>query len=515
MVKFFALVFGLASVMSAGAVPAGAAAAAAAPPHASTSEGELQGVERDGVVAYLGVPYAAPPVGDLRWQPPQPPAPWQGVRDASHFGNDCMQARRAGSGEASQPVSEDCLYLNVRAPAHHGRRALPVMLWVHGGGYALGSGSQALYDGAKLARRGVVVVTINYRLGRFGFFAHPALARENSGPIGNYGLLDQIAALRWMKANAAAFGGDPRNVTLFGQSAGGSSVSYLMVSPLARGAFDKAIIESGIFRGPGTTLEQAEAQGEAAARSWGLDHPDAAALRRVPASEVLGNGPPLAIRAGPMIDGRVVPQDVIAAFAAGHVAHVPLIIGSNNYEAGFFAGMARGLKERYAAEWPRIEALFDGYGTHATSQIEAQLATDQMITGPTWEVAEAAARHGVPTYLYYFTYVRPSDRGKVPGASHIDEVYALFDHMGQREQHTGPDTQRVVDAVESRWVRFARTGRPSAPDAPWPALEPGSFHVLEFTNTGEVVRGDFARERLALADALAATARAPSRPRQP
>jgi para-nitrobenzyl esterase len=283
-----------------------------------------------------------------------------------------------------------------------------------------------------------------------------------------------------------------------------------MVSPLARGSFDKAIIESGVFRAPPTTLEQAEAQGEEAARSWGLDHPDEAALRAVPAIKVLGSGPPLAIRTGPMIDGHVVPEDVIAAFEAGKIAHVPLIIGSNNYEAGFFAGMARGLKERYAAEWPRIEAAFDGYGTHETSNIEAQLATDMMITGPTWQVAKAAAQHGVPTYLYYFTYVRPSDRGKVPGASHIDEVYALFDHMGQVEHHTGPDTQRVVDAVQSRWVRFAKSGRPSGPDAPWPALKPGSFKVLEFTNNGEVVRGDFAAKRLALADSLAATAPAPA-----
>ncbi|MGH8217618.1 MAG: carboxylesterase/lipase family protein [Steroidobacteraceae bacterium] len=494
--------------------PTAAAAAEAAAHPVSTSEGELKGVVRDGVVAYLGVPYAAPPVGDLRWQAPQPPSPWPGVRVADHFGNDCMQARRPGPAGGSPPVSEDCLYLNLWTPARRGAGRLPVMLWVHGGGFALGSGSQALYNGAKLARRGVVVVTINYRLGRFGFFAHPALAREGAAPIGNYGLLDQIAALKWIKANAAAFGGDPRNVTLFGQSAGGSSVSYLMVSPLARGAFDKAIIESGIFRGPAATLEQAEERGEAAARSWGLDHPDAQALRRVPAKQVLGNGPPLAISAGPMIDGHIVPQDVIAAFEAGRIAHVPLIIGSNDYEAGFFAGMARGLKQRYAAEWPQIEAVFDGYGTHATPRIEAQLATDLMITGPTWQVATAAARHGAPTYLYYFTYVRPSDRGKVPGASHIDEVYALFDHMGEREPHTGPDTQRVVDAIESRWVRFARTGRPSARHAPWPALEPHSFHVLEFTNTGEVVRGDFASKRLALADRLAAMPSAASRGRQ-
>ncbi len=484
------------------------AAAISHPPPVGTPDGKLQGTEQDGIVAYLGVPYAAPPVGDLRWRPPQKPMHWTGVRAADQFGNDCLQVRRAPARGAQTPAGEDCLYLNVWAPAGRTPQRWPVMVWLHGGGFFAGSGSQPLYQGAELARRGVVVVTLNYRLGRFGFFAHPALSMENpSEPIGNYGLMDQLAALKWVKRNIGAFGGDPKKVTLFGQSAGGASVCDLMASPQARGLFERAIIESGVFANPATTLEQAEAAGEAAATSWGLANPDATALREVPADKVLGGGS--AVRTGPMIDGKVLPQDAIAAFEAGKVVRVPLLIGSNSYEAGFFPQMARGLSQRLAANWPRVEAAFDGYGTHQTAAIEGELATDMMITAPTWRVARAAARHGLPTYLYYFSYLRPSERGRMPGPSHIDEVYAVFDHMNLVEKDAGPDTQRIVDDIQSRWVQFARTGHPTGESADWPAVTPEQLQVLEFTNTGPVVRSDFASDRLELANTLAAEALAP------
>jgi para-nitrobenzyl esterase len=505
--KISGALLALASVLGASAV---LGAPVSIPPPVSTPDGKLQGVERDGIVAYLGVPYAQPPVGDLRWRPPQKLSHWSGVRLARQFGNDCMQARRRPARGAQTPLSEDCLYLNVWAPAGRAPQRWPVMVWVHGGGFFAGSGSQPLYQGADLAQRGVVVVTLNYRLGRFGFFAHPALLRENpSEPIGNYGLMDQIAALRWVKRNIAAFGGDPKKVTLFGQSAGGASVSDLMASPYARGLFERAIIESGIFANPATSLEQAEAAGEAAAMSWGLTNPDASALRGVPADEVLGGGAGLAARTGPMIDGKVLPQDATEAFEAGKVVRVPLIIGSNSYEAGFFPAMARGLSRRLAAEWPKVEAAFDGYGTHQTAAIEGELATDMMITAPTWRLARAAARDGLPTYLYYFSYLRPSEQGRMPGPSHIDEVYAVFDHMRLVEHSDGAETQRIVDEIESRWVQFARTGHPTLDKADWPAITPQSFKLLEFANGGPVVRGDFAGERLELASALAADALAP------
>jgi para-nitrobenzyl esterase len=512
MTRSGAWVYGV--VLVVGAAFTGSAGAAQHEPHAArpigTESGRLQGVARDGVVAYLGVPYAAPPVGELRWRPPQSPPRWQGVRRANRFGDQCMQGQRPGA--AASPMSEDCLYLNVWTPDRRAARKLPVMVWLHGGGFFAGSGSLPLYDGENLARRGVVVVTINYRLGRIGFFAHPALAKDNpADPIGNYGLLDQIAALKWVRRNVRAFGGDPANVTLFGQSAGGTAVSDLMASPLARGTFDKAIIESGIFSTPSTTLEEAEAASEAAAKSWGLTDPDAAALRAVPADEVLGRASGPAARAGPMIDGKVLPQDVAAAFEAGDIAHVPLIIGSNSYEAGFFRGMANGLSQRFASEWPQIEAVFDGYGTHQTAAIEGELATDMMITAPTWRAARAAARNGLPTYLYYFTYLRPSEQGHLPGPSHIDEVYAVFDHMSLVEKHPDAGTGRIVDEMESRWVRFARTGRPGDVSSPWPSVTPESLQLLEFTNDGPVVRSDFASRRLALAEQLSKAGQAPRR----
>jgi para-nitrobenzyl esterase len=489
---------------SAGAAP-GDGASPIRPPALSTPSGELQGIERQGVVAYLGVPYAAPPVGNLRWRPPQALPRWQGVRLADHFGDECLQ--RLGPRARGQAVSEDCLYLNVWAPARRSSRKLPVMVWIHGGGFVVGSASQPPYRGADLARRGVVVVTLNYRLGLFGFFAHPALLAESpAGPIGNYGLLDQIAALKWVKRNIAAFGGNPADVTFFGQSAGGASVTDLLTSPLARGLFERAIIESGVFGTPTTTLAQAEASAESDAKSWNLAHPDAAQLRALPASEVLGKGPPLAVRAGPMIDGKVIPRDVMAAYEAGDLIHVPLIIGSNSYEAGFFPQMARGLAKRYAPEWPQVEKVFDGYGTHRTALVEGELATDMLITAPTWKVARAAARAGLPTYLYYFDYLRPSERGRVPGPIHMDEVYAVFDHMGLVEKHPDAGTRRIVRQMQSRWIRFARTGRPALRRSGWPPVRPSALKVLEFTNGRPIVREDFLAGRLALAARLAGTA---------
>jgi len=304
-----------------------------------------------------------------------------------------------------------------------------------------------------------------------------------------------------VQQNIRAFGGDPHNVTLFGQSAGGASVADLMVSPLARGLYQKAIIESGIFRQPLPSLAEAERAGATAAASWGAADADAQALRALPAATVLGAGPPLAARAGPMLDGKVLPEEVASAFDAGHVAHVPLIIGSNNDEALFFPDQAHGLAQRYAAQWPAISSAFDGYGTHQTAAIESELATDMLITAPTWHVARAAARHGLPTYLYYYSYVRPAQRGHAPGASHIDEVYAVFDRFSGAD---GADTQPIVEALQSRWVRFATTGRPGTHDAPWPPLGAGAVRLLEFTDAGPRVRADFAQERLQLAERIAA-----------
>ncbi len=466
-----------------------------------TPAGVLRGAEQDGMRSFLGVPYARPPTGELRWRAPQPLPAWAGTRDALTFGPACMQGR----GRAVVAMSEDCLFLNIWVPAKPTARHLPVLVWVHGGAFMAGSAAQPLYDGASLARRGVMVVTLNYRLGKFGFFAHPALTQENpQGPLGNYGLLDVLAALKWVQANIKSLGGDPRKVTLAGQSAGGSVVYDLMSSPLSAGLFSKAIIESGVFSTPSTSFEKAQAAGAAAALSWDPSARDAAALRRLSAAQVQGDGPAPGANVGPMIDGKLLTQDVATAFDEGQAVQVPLLIGSNNYEAGFFANAAKGLSQRLASVWPRVTALFDGYGTNRTELTQLQLATDMLITAPTRTAARAAASHGSPTFLYSYSYVRPSQREQVPGASHVDEVYAVFGHMNLMPGAAAepPDSLPVVAAVQERWARFVITGNPASKTEPWPALDLENQQLLEFSNNGEFVRSNFERARLDLAAAI-------------
>jgi para-nitrobenzyl esterase len=466
-----------------------------------TPAGVLRGAEQDGMRSFLGVPYARPPIGELRWRAPQPLPAWAGSRDALTFGPECMQ----GSGRAPVAMSEDCLFLNIWVPAKAAARHLPVLVWVHGGAFMVGSAAQPLYDGASLARRGLIVVTLNYRLGKFGFLAHPALTQENPDePLGNYGLLDVLAALKWVQANIKSLGGDPRKVTLAGQSAGGTAVYDLMSSPLSAGLFSKAIIESGMFSTPATSFEQAEAAGAAAALTWDSSARDAAALRRLSAARVQGEGPAQGANFGPMIDGKLLTQDVATAFDDGQDVQVPLLIGSNNYEAGFFGNAAKGLAQRLATVWPRVTAVFDGYGTNRTDLIELQLATDMLVTAPTRTAARAAASHGSPTFLYSYSYVRPSQRGQVPGASHVDEVYALFGHMNLMPGGTSepPDALPVVAALQERWARFVITGSPASKTEPWPAMDLDNPQLLEFSNSGEFVRSNFASQRLDLAAAI-------------
>ncbi len=458
------------------AVPAQAAPATSVIVQAPA--GALRGSERDGIRSFLGVPYAQPPVGDLRWRPPRPLPAWSGTRDALQFGAQCMQGRR---GAAPVAMSEDCLFVNIWVPAKPRHRHLPVLVWVHGGAFKVGAAGQPVYDGASLARRGLVVVTLNYRLGRFGFLAHPALTRENpDGPLGNYGLMDVLAVLEWVKANIKAFSGDPRQVTLAGQSAGGAAVYDLMTSPLAAGLFAKAIIESGVFSTPTTTFEKAEQAGAAAAATWDAGATDAVALRSLSAAQVQGDGPPLAGNFGPMIDGKVLTEDVPTAFDAGHIAAVPLLIGSNSYEVGFFGDVGKGLSQRLASIWPKVVDQYDGYGTHRTELIENQLATDMMLTAPTRTAARAAAVRKAPTFLYYYSYVRPSQRGRVPGASHMDEVYALFGHMdlmpgaGAEPARRCPSSRPSRSAGPASLRPAVRPARPS-PGRPWiSSLRPSS-----------------------------------------
>jgi para-nitrobenzyl esterase len=470
------------------------APASAAPAPVKTQGGVLQGVDRDGVAAWLGVPFAAPPVGDLRWRAPEAPAPWKGVRTANDFGAPCMQGLPPGAPGADRTQSEDCLYLNIWAAPGPKSPKRPVMFYIHGGGFQFGMTAWHETDGASLAKHGVIVVTTGYRLGKFGFFAHPALIKEaKGGPAANYGLMDMVAALKWVKANIAAFGGDPDNITIFGESAGGGAVDDLMIAPSARGLFHKAIVESG---GPVNlrSLDKAEADARALAAAWGVTTDDPAALRAVPAATVLAKGP----GSSPMVDGQVLPLNVLDAFKRGQVAQVPIIFGTNSYEAAAFQSAAKDLDKRYAAQWPKIMSVYDGYGTHEPAKVQGQLATDLVMTWNNRQTALGAASSGLPTYVYSFDYLRPSQQGKTPGASHFDEVYAVFGTTPTAK----PDDivePSMIEAMETRWTAFAKTGVPS-PD--WPRFTTQSQTVGVFSNTGFRSEPGYERSRMELVSAL-------------
>ncbi len=485
-----------------------AGASAAAPAPVKTTGGMVQGVEGDGAVSYKGIPYAKPPVGDLRWRPPQTPAPWTGIKLADHYGDACMQ--NAPPLGAPAAISEDCLYLNVWTPDPRPAGKAPVMVWIHGGGFNIGSSSWPQTEGSSLSRRGVVLVSLNYRMGKFGFFAHPALTQDAKGEeLGNYGIMDMIAALKWVHANVAAFGGDPDNVTIFGELAGGMAVNFLMELPDARGLFEKAIVESGTYSPSMADLKTAEAAGETAAQAWGVTGDDLGALKAVPAKTVLGDATMTEGGAQPLVDGRVIPEPPLAAFKAGRIARVPYMVGANAYEAGIFPGMADTTAARFKADWPRIEAVYDGYGTHDPKLVAGELATDVFMTQGARAYARAATALGLPTYLYEFSYLRPSQRdGKLPGPLHFDEVYVVFDSDDDlpapalgRQGGGGADAEPLDQFREDRRPLGGLAG-----------VQAGDEQLLEFANDGVAVRKDFAKARLDLVESLVSQAQPAAAP---
>ena len=489
-------------------------AQAAAPDEAVVQSGALKGVVLGDVVAFKGIPYAAAPVGDLRWRPPQPAASWPGVRPASAFGPVCIQSGGLFGGGANQ--SEDCLTVNVWTPLHHEGRKLPVMVWIHGGGFVGGSGSAPYYDGASFARDGVILVSLNYRLGRFGFFAHPALAHESpKGPLGNYGIMDQIAALKWVKANVAAFGGDPENVTAFGESAGGISLNFLMASQANKGLFQRAISESGFGRFDAPPIAAMQAAGAAYAKTQGVAGDDAAALRALPASKLTGaiSGLADASIPRPMIDGVVIKERVDDAFAAGRQMRVPYIVGGNSYEASLFAKDITAHPEitlaQVGPDTAKTVALFDdGDPLHAAFNI----STETMISEPNRFLARADRRDGVKVYLYYFSYVSAAQRASAPGAGHGSEIGYVFQTLPVKPMVFGartipaatPQDLAISKAMHAYWVSFAKTGSPDSAGGPrWPEYQVKSDDVLEFGADGVAVRDHFLAQRL---DVIAAQA---------
>ncbi|MEJ5368200.1 MAG: carboxylesterase family protein [Bryobacteraceae bacterium] len=491
---------------------------------ATVETGKLRGIQTGGVVAFKGIPYAAPPVGANRWRPPQPAAKWTGVRDASRYGADCMQLPFPGdAAPLGVTPAEDCLFVNVWKPAAGGRR-LPVMVWIYGGGFVNGGSSPEVYDGSRFAEKGIVFVSFNYRLGRFGFFAHPALTKESpGGMLGNYAFMDQIAALKWVQRNIAAFGGDPNNVTIFGESAGGMSVLTLMTSPAARGLFHKAIVQSGGGRnllGPMRklresqgTLSSAESVGIAFAKKMGIEGEDAKALealRALPAEKIV-DGLNMATMntptySGPMLDGKIVVESVEDAFLGGRQAKVPFIAGANNMDIGFsFARTLEDVFQPFGDLRARAEAAYNGDGKGDVRTVGYLVAMDRMMIEPARFTVRRMAAAGQKAFHYRFSYVAESMRKEWPGAPHATEIPYVFNTVKVKYgEKLAPADQAMADLVHAYWVDFVKKGDPNGSGRPaWPACDPACDTVLEFGLQQTAAKTDPWKARLDVTEALA------------
>lgn len=468
--------------------------------------GKVKGkMSADGQVrAFLGIPYAAPPVGPLRWKPPQPAAKWHSARSATSFGSHCMQPKLYTDMIFRDPgQSEDCLTLNVWTPAMKKNAKLPVMVWIYGGGFTTGGTSEPRQDGEHLAHKGVLVVSMNYRLGVFGFFALPALAMESPNhAAGNYGLMDQSAALRWVRRNIAAFGGDPANVTIFGESAGSMSVSAQMASPLSQGLFAHAIGESGgAFISPHLTfssLSASEKHGERFAQS-AFATTSLTALRAIPADEFLKKDAPHGKDShfGPNVDGDFLPESVPAIYAAGKQAHVPLLAGWNKDE-----GRSTDIRKSVLPPLAFLREMADKrFGTNAkeflkaypaSSNAEAIRAADEFsgdyfIAYSTWAWLEAQVKTGdTPVFRYHFELGSPGDPHHPAsiGAFHSDDIEYVFGNLDSRQgAKWRPEDYKLSELMQDYWTNFAKTGNPNGGSLPnWPTYNAaGQWQVMHLS----------------------------------
>lgn len=477
--------------------------------------GVLKGITEDGITLYKGIPFAAPPVGNLRWKAPQPVVPWGNVLVADKFGPACPQMVYPNAASMDNSVgkqSEDCLYLNIWTPAKPAKENLPVMVWIHGGGFAIGGTGIPNYSGENLARKGVVLVSIAYRMGAFGFMAHPELSAENgNGVSGNYGLLDQIAALKWIKNNISSFGGDPGNVTIFGESAGGISVSMLCGSPLAKGLFRRAISESGGSFNPvsdqgmaGTaTLKRAEQQGAAFTEKIGAK--TIADMRAMPVEKFTND--PSANMGGfwPICDGYVITGDQYKLYSEGKYNDVDVLVGTNSNEGAMFIFGTKPdqLKAMLQAQFgPLAEKAMVVYPAENDSvalRSARNIFRDSMFGWPTWTWARLQKQTGKSNvFVYYFDQKQPPVKTGLPidGASHSDEINYVFGHVEQNFNYQYTEEDKKLSAIiMNYWVNFASTGNPNGNGLPeWPQFDAKSSNAVMYLKspspfTGPVPNG--------------------------
>lgn len=466
--------------------------------------GVISGTVTDGVPAYLGIPFAAAPVGDLRWREPQPVKPWDGIRDCNKFAPACPQPKSRLYDVGT--TNEDCLYLNVWSTAKSPDAELPVMVWIHGGSFTTGAGSQPMYEGKNLARQDVVVVTINYRLGPLGFLSHPLLSKESPhGVSGNYGLLDQIAALKWVKKNIQSFGGDPNRVTVFGESAGAASICNLMISPLAEGLFQQAISESGSFGDAypvarENTVEKAEKTGLDVAATLGCDKAEnvLAAMQQKTADDIVNaayknydaNG---GTKFKPVTDGWVIPDNPWSLFTAGKQAKVPLLIGTNANEGTIFIlpnpliqkmtpqDYEAYMKYLYKDNAVEVLAKFPAASKEEVPAAYSRMFTIMSFAAGALHAADTTAAINSPVYMYKFTRI-PDTPLKMFGSFHGLEIFYLFGNfmIGIIPIPNAPTDSSLSQAIVKYWTNFAKSGNPNGTGLPdWPAYSANKGEYIE------------------------------------
>jgi para-nitrobenzyl esterase len=463
--------------------------------------GQLQGVVADSVTSFKGIPFAAPPVGDLRWKSPSPAKAWTGIRKADAYASGCMQdpgmAKMMG---ASENVSENCLYLNVWTAANTVGEKRPVMVWIHGGAFVGGMTGTPMFDGTKFAQKGVVLVSIAYRLGVFGFMAHPELSRESGKGSGTYGIQDMIAGLKWVKKNIGKFGGDPSHVTIFGESAGGIAVGMLSAAPAAKGLFQRAISESGgsfapprIADGAGmnvASLKLAESAGESFLKKLGAA--DIRAARALPAEQIqkaLGGGMGGGSSFWPVADGNVLPGDPYELYEKGRFNDTPILVGTNSNEGGLFmrspvaaAAFEKQIRSGYGAQ---ADVMLNAY-PHSTDAEAARSSADVFrefaFSWPTWAWARMQSQKGKSkAFVYYFDHRTPSSPD---GANHGDEVNYVFQNFRTPGSTPRSEDLALSDLIRSYWINFASTGNPNGSGLPqWPAFTENNQKVMFFDTT--------------------------------